>query len=171
MSVDALVQVFRDHRKVPPGVQAVLIALAWRTPQGRDTTAPTSYRDLATLTRQHPGTVRRNLLEAVSSGEVEVVWAKPGQPSRYRVNRGEWYVPGTSADLEAALGIVDPAHSARARSDEGYQMELHDARTSHTTTRGDRAHDDDPLRIKERKEEVGPLADLTARLRERGHIE
>lgn len=173
MSVDALVQVFRDHREVAPGVQAVLVALAWRTPQGRDTTYPTSYRDIANLTRQHPNTVRRNLAAAITSGAAEVVWARQGQPSRYRVNRGEWFVPGSPADLEAALGMVDPAHDGRAHDARGVQGQFQIGAGTPRVVEGDRARGGTPLRNKEEKDEAFAASnpDLVQRLREKGVIE
>jgi hypothetical protein len=101
-------------------------------------------------------------LEAVRTGAAELAWAKPGQKSRYRVNRGEWWVSGTPDDLAAALELFpNPAHDERAHDATGPDDPAHNARTSSRTTREDRARGDTPLRIKE----------LEGRLREKGLVE
>lgn len=108
MSVDALRQVFEDPGPVPAGVQAVLIALAWRTPKGRDSTVPTSYQDISQLTHQAKSTVGRCIHAALESGVVEVVWARPGERTRYRINRGDWHIPQVQDELSTDLTMGSP---------------------------------------------------------------
>jgi hypothetical protein len=110
---------------------------------------------------------------AVTSGAAEIVWARPGQPSRYRVNRGEWFVPGSPADLEAALGVVDPARGGRAHSDMGVQGRFQDGTGTPRVTGGVRARGGDPLRNKEEKDDVFAARnpELIDRLRGKGVIE
>lgn len=103
MSVDALKQVFGDDSPLTPGVQAICVALAWRTPPGGDSTLPISYRQMARLTCYSSRSIPRLILEAISVGAIEIVWARPGEPARYRINRGEWHVPLDHEAVAAAL--------------------------------------------------------------------
>ena len=167
MSVDALKQVFGDPSPLSPGVQAICLAVAWRTPQGRDATGPLSYRTLGELTHYSTSSVRRHVLEAISTGALEVVWARLGEPARYRINRGEWHIPTDPAVLEAALEQLATDRGEQGQMEDetpgqdglGTQVKMkgevgQDGLGTQVKMKGDPGQNDLPLR-KEKKRSKG----------------
>ena len=165
VSIDALHQVLSDQSELPPNVQLVLIALAWRTPRGRDSTSPTSHADIAKLTHQSPRTVARSLTAGLALGALEIVWADEGRKSRYRVNRGAWHVPIDPAELQAALDRLTGVTQAILAGVQGQ----FDVGTPDSLTKNPSQYDRGHLLGEERKEELpAQLEPLVDRLKERG---
>jgi hypothetical protein len=116
MSVAALQHVFDDPTPVSGPLQLLLVVLAWRTRDKTDDTYPLTYEDLADLTHYSIRQVRRLVAEALDKNLVEIVWARPGRPTRYRVNRGDWHISRDEmARREAAR---------RLTADQGLQGQL-----------------------------------------------
>jgi ribosomal protein L12E/L44/L45/RPP1/RPP2 len=189
VSVDALKQVLPHARRVDdnppvsPGLQLLLVAIAWLTPQGSDSTKPITYRDIANATYQGERTIGRLILEGLSRRALEITWAKPGYGARYRVNRGDWHIPADPGELEETLAkLADvgrqeqlanmadaPANMADAPAN------MADAPAKMAGSTGQNGH---PLKKKEIKKEEESAAvfaahnpELFGRLREKGMIE
>jgi hypothetical protein len=171
MSTEALKQVLPHPSRptdppLPPGIQLLLVAIAWKTPKGRDWTGPLLQSDIAAITYQGHSTVRRLVLEAINLGALEIAWSKPGHPARYRVNRGDWHIPTDPGELEAALLKMSAAQQT-ALNLSGTPLEM-DA---------DPAQNERSLKEERKKEEEAGRAafeahnrELLDRVREKGNI-
>ncbi len=176
MSAEIVEAVFEDQRPVPPGVQAILFVIAWKTPKGKDRSSPLTYDGIAAMTRQSRRTVSRHVLEAISLGALEVVWARFGDPRGivYRVNRGEFYVPQTAEELSTTLAkLAQVGHQSTLDNLSGDVGQSDLPRQDNLS--GDVGQIDPPSKRKEEKEKGAEIfaahnPELVQRLREKGVI-
>jgi hypothetical protein len=106
------------------------------------------------------------VLEAISINALEVAWSSPGQPARYRINRGDWHIPTDPGELKATLAKLT-----------GVQESLDILSETPDILSGDPGQNGAPLKEERKKEEEGPSVfethnpELITRLREKGVIQ